>query len=91
LTPGARLLPFALRPRCAAETRSGKEAVPRAGRTPGGDREEEGHVFDPKNRIHWVAAIVILAILILILGVTATASGQEPPVRVTRALPDSGP
>jgi len=48
-------------------------------------------VFDPKNRIHWVAAIVILAILILILGVTATASGQEPPVRVTRALPDPGP
>ncbi|MDP2471850.1 MAG: hypothetical protein Q8W45_07475 [Candidatus Palauibacterales bacterium] len=48
-------------------------------------------MFDPKNRIHWVAAIVILAILILILGVTATASGQEPWVRVTRALPDSGP
>jgi hypothetical protein len=28
-------------------------------------------VFDPKNRIHWVAVIVIAIILILILGVTS--------------------
>ena len=33
-------------------------------------------VFDPKNRIHWVAAIIIAVILILILGVASTASGQ---------------
>ncbi len=33
-------------------------------------------MFDPKNRIHWVAVIVIALILILILGVT-TAAGQE--------------
>jgi len=32
-------------------------------------------VFDPKNRIHWVAVIVISIILILILGVTSTGSG----------------
>jgi hypothetical protein len=30
-------------------------------------------VFDPKNRIHWLAVIVIAIILILILGVTTTA------------------
>jgi len=36
-------------------------------------------VFDPKNRIHWVAAIVIAVILILILGVASTAVGQEIP------------
>jgi TonB family protein len=35
-------------------------------------------VFDPKNRIHWVGAIIIAIILILILGVASTASGQEP-------------
>lgn len=34
-------------------------------------------MFDPKNRIHWVAAILIAIILILILGVTS-AHGQEP-------------
>lgn len=34
-------------------------------------------MFDPKNRIHWVGAIVIAIILILILGVASTASGQE--------------
>jgi hypothetical protein len=28
-------------------------------------------VFDPKNRIHWLAVIVIAIILILILGVTS--------------------
>jgi hypothetical protein len=28
-------------------------------------------VFDPKNRIHWVAVIVIAIILILIIGVTS--------------------
>lgn len=33
-------------------------------------------VFDPKNRIHWVAAIIIAVILILILGVASTGSGQ---------------
>ncbi len=33
-------------------------------------------MFDPKNRIHWVAVIVIAIILILILGVTS-AEGQE--------------
>ena len=33
-------------------------------------------MFDPKNRIHWLAVIVIAIILILILGVTSTASGQ---------------
>jgi len=35
-------------------------------------------VFDPKNRIHWLAVIVIAIILILVLGVTS-AWGQEPP------------
>ena len=39
-------------------------------------RGEEVCVFDPKNRIHWLAVIVIAIILILILGVTSTASGQ---------------
>jgi hypothetical protein len=45
-------------------------------------------VFDPKNRIHWVAAIIIAIILILILGVASTASGQEPDAeaRHTRLL-----
>lgn len=28
-------------------------------------------MFDPKNRIHWLAVIVIAIILILILGVTS--------------------
>jgi Sec-independent protein translocase protein TatA len=28
-------------------------------------------VFDPKNRIHWLAVIVIAIILILIFGVTS--------------------
>jgi hypothetical protein len=32
----------------------------------------EVSVFDPKNRIHWLAVIVIAIILILILGVTST-------------------
>jgi hypothetical protein len=32
-------------------------------------------VFDPKRRIHWVAAIIIAVILIMILGVASTASG----------------
>lgn len=36
---------------------------------------QEVPVFDPKNRIHWVAVIVISIILILILGVTSTGSG----------------
>ncbi len=36
---------------------------------------QEVRVFDPKNRIHWLAVIVIAVILILILGVTSTASG----------------
>jgi len=36
-------------------------------------------VFDPKNRIHWVAAIIIAIILILILGVASTASGSPSP------------
>ena len=36
--------------------------------------ERRVRVFDPKNRIHWVAAIVIAIILILILGVTSAAS-----------------
>jgi len=46
-------------------------------------------VFDPKNRIHWVAAIVIAIILILILGVASTASGQERPgtMDVTGTIP----
>ena len=35
-------------------------------------------MFDPKNRIHWVAAIILAVILILILGVASTGSGQEP-------------
>jgi len=35
-------------------------------------------VFDPKNRIHWVGAIILAVILILILGVASTGSGQEP-------------
>jgi TonB family protein len=48
-------------------------------------------VFDPKNRIHWVAVVVIAIILILILGVTATASGQEPRVWGTPADSDPGP
>ena len=39
-------------------------------------------MFEPKNRIHWIAALVIAAILILILGV-ATARGQEPGDRPT--------
>jgi hypothetical protein len=30
-------------------------------------------MFDPKNRIHWVAAIVIAVLLILILGVASSA------------------
>lgn len=47
-------------------------------------------MFDPKNRIHWVGAIIIAIILILILGVASTASGQEPEVRVT-PNPDAGP
>jgi hypothetical protein len=29
-------------------------------------------VFDPKNRIHWLAAIVIAIILILLFGVTSS-------------------
>lgn len=33
-------------------------------------------MFEPKNRIHWIAALIIAVILILILGV-ATARGQE--------------
>ena len=40
-------------------------------------------MFDPKNRIHWVGAIIIAIILILILGVASTAAGQTPEVRVT--------
>jgi hypothetical protein len=32
-------------------------------------------VFDPKNRIHWLAVIVIAIILVLILGVTSAGSG----------------
>ncbi len=40
-------------------------------------------MFDPKNRIHWVGAIIIAIILILILGVASTAAGQEREVRVT--------
>ena len=40
-------------------------------------------MFDPKNRIHWVGAIIIAIILILILGVASTASGQEPETCVT--------
>jgi len=48
-------------------------------------------VFDPKNRIHWLAVIVIAIILILILGVTSTAAGQEPEVRVTPSVTDPGP
>ncbi len=48
-------------------------------------------MFDPKNRIHWLAVIVIAIFLILILGVTSTASGQESPVRVTPADSDPGP
>jgi hypothetical protein len=47
-------------------------------------------VFDPKNRIHWVGAIIIAIILILILGVASTATGQTPEVRVT-PNPDAGP
>ncbi len=39
-------------------------------------------MFDPKNRIHWVGAIIIAIILILILGVASTASGQDPPAFV---------
>ncbi len=42
-------------------------------------------MFDPKNRIHWLAVIVIAIILILILGVTSTASGQESGARYTPA------
>jgi hypothetical protein len=34
-------------------------------------------VFDPKNRIHWVGAIIIAVILILILGVASTAAGDQ--------------
>jgi len=30
-------------------------------------------VFDPKNHIHWVAAILIAVILILILGAASPA------------------
>ena len=48
-------------------------------------------MFDPKNRIHWLAVIVIAIILILIFGVTSTASGQEPRVRVTPTDSDPGP
>jgi TonB family protein len=48
-------------------------------------------VFDPKNRIHWVAAIVIAIILILILGVASTASGQEPEVWNSPQGSDPGP
>jgi len=33
--------------------------------------ERRFRVFDPKNRIHWLAVIVIAIILILILGVTS--------------------
>jgi TonB family protein len=38
---------------------------------------QEVPMFDPKNRIHWVAVIIITLLLILALGVTK-ASGQEP-------------
>jgi hypothetical protein len=44
-------------------------------------------VFDPKNRIHWVGAIIIAIILILILGVASTASGQDPPTFVPSQEP----
>jgi hypothetical protein len=37
-------------------------------------RERRFRVFEPKRRIHWIAAIVIAVILILILGVASTAS-----------------
>ena len=47
-------------------------------------------MFDPKNRIHWVGAIIIAIILILILGVASTAAGQTPEVRVT-PNPDAEP
>jgi len=36
--------------------------------------ERRFRVFDPKNRIHWLAVIVIAIILILILGVNVSAS-----------------
>ena len=48
-------------------------------------------MFDPKNRIHWVAAIVIAIILILILGVASTASGQEPRAQALPRASDPGP
>jgi TonB family protein len=48
-------------------------------------------VFDPKNRIHWVAAIIIAIILILILGVASTASGQEPRAQALPRASDPGP
>ncbi len=47
-------------------------------------------MFDPKNRIHWVAAIVIAIILILILGVASTASGQEPRAQALPQASDPG-
>lgn len=34
-------------------------------------------MFDPKNRIHWVAVILIAIILILILGVTSAAAQER--------------
>jgi hypothetical protein len=32
-------------------------------------------MFDPKNHIHWVAAILIAVILVLILAVASPAAG----------------
>jgi hypothetical protein len=43
-------------------------------------------VFEPKRRIHWIAALVIALILILILGVASLATAQEPAPRV-QAVP----
>lgn len=48
-------------------------------------------MFDPKNRIHWVAAIIIALILILIFGVASTAAGQEPESWARPVGPDPGP
>ena len=48
--------------------------VPRERSGQQGLRERRFRVFDPKNRIHWLAVIVIAIILILIFGVTSTAS-----------------